>query len=139
MEVLLKPRNPAIPSTWRFIRTWLLVTGGDYCYRVWKAFSKSLVEEHGQRPPTYQSFSRYWWNLKQLGLIEPLGRPRKSKGGKPLQLYRVVPGRESEKEWPKNPQFEMYGEKVRLGKRRYKRRVLGIPPLPSGRPRREIG
>lgn len=138
MEVVLKPRTPTMPSTWRFIRTRLIVTRGDYCYRVWKEFSKYLVEQFGQRPPTYQSFSRYWWILKQLGLIEPLGRPRKSKGGKPSQLYRVVPGREPESTWPTNPQFEMYGVNVRLGKRRYKRRVLKIPPPPPGRPRREI-
>jgi len=54
---------------------------------------------------------------------------------KPLQFYRVVLGREPEDLWPTNPQFEMYGVNVRLGKRRCKRRVLKIPP--PGRPRRE--
>lgn len=141
MEVAaLKPRAPTLPSTWGFIRGRLLVTKGDYAYRVWKEFSKYLVETFGQRPPTYTSFAKYWWILKQLGLIEPLGRPRVGpKGGKPRQLYRVVPGKEPLKIWQDigNPQYKLYGVAVRLGRRRYQRRVLKVPPKRVGRPRRE--
>lgn len=131
----LKPRAPTV-STWKFIRTRLLVTKGDYAYHVWKQFSKFLAEQYGQEPPTYLSFARYWWLLKELGLIEPVGRPKKSRRGKPRQLYRVVPGKESEKLWPSNPQVQMYGESVRLGRRRYRRRILKVPPKPVGRPRK---
>jgi len=138
MEVALKPRTPTLPSTWGFIRSRLLLTRGDYCYRVWQEFSKYLMEVFGQTPPTYASFAKYWWILKQLGLIEPVGLPRKGpKGGKPRQFYRIVPGKEPENLWPGNPQFELYGESVRLGRRRYRRRVLKIPPKRVGRPRRE--
>jgi len=138
MEVVLKPRTPTLPSTWGFIRTRLLLTRGDYTYRVWKEFSKYLIEEFGQRPPTYASFAKYWWILKRLGLIEPVGRPRQGpRGGKPRQFYRVVPGKEAEDLWPDNPQYELYGEAVRLGRRRYRRRVLKVPPKKPGRPRRE--
>lgn len=139
MEVAtLKPRAPTMASTWGFIRSRLIVRRSDYAYRVWKEFSKYLVEEFGQRPPKYPSFAKYWWILKQLGLIEPIGRPRSGpKGGKPRQFYRVVPGKEPEDLWPLNPQAELYGEAVRLGRRRYRRRILGVPPKKIGRPKRE--
>jgi len=137
MEVVLKPRTPTLPSTGGFIRSRLLITKGDYAYRVWQAFSRLLVEVHGQKPPRYSSFAKYWWILKQLGLIEPIGAPtRGPKGGRPRQLYRIVPGKEPERLWPTNPQYEMYGEAVRLGRRRYRRRVLKIPPKGVGRPRK---
>lgn len=136
MEAALKPRSPT-ESTWEFIRTSLLISKGDYIYRVWKKFSRYLIEEFGMRPPTYPSFARYCWILKQLGLIEPFGPPRKGKSGKPRQFYRIVPGKESKDLWPLNPQYEVYGEAVRLGRRRYRRRVLKLPPKPVGRPRRE--
>jgi len=137
MEVVLKPRTPTLPSTVGFIRTRLLVTRGDYAYRVWQEFSRHLVETFGQRPPTYSSFAKYWWILKRLGLIEPVGPARPGKGGRPRQFYRVVPGKEPEDIWPDNPQAELYGEAVRLGRRRYRRRILKVPPKRVGRPRRE--
>lgn len=136
MEVL-KPRVPTAPSTWRFIRTRLLITKSDYAYNVWKAFSKYLIEQFGQKPPRYSSFAKYWWILKELGFIEPIGKPKKGpKGGKPRQLYRVAPGKEDEKLWPSNPQYEIYGERVRLGRRRYRRRILEVPPKKVGRPKK---
>lgn len=128
----LKPRSPQI-STWRFIRTRLLVTGGDYCYGVWRAFKAYLERVHGMEAPEYRSFARYWWLLKKLGFIEPFRRVR-GKAGKPRVLYRIVPGKEDERLWPSNPQAYVYGDRVRLGRRRYRRRVLKIPPLPIGRP-----
>jgi len=126
-----------ITNTWGFIRTRLLVTRSDYCYRVWHEFSRYLIEEFGQRPPTYASFAKYWWILKQLGFIEPIGPPRTGKGGKPRQFYRIVPGKEPEDLWPGNPQYELYGEPVRLGRRRYRRRILKLPPKKPGRPKGE--
>lgn len=134
MEVALKPRRPDRASTWRFIRTRLLTTGGDYCYHVWQLFCEELIEVHNMKPPKYESFKKYWYVLKKLGLIEPVGKPIKGKSGKPRQLYRIVPGKEDERMWPSNPQAALYGDKVKLGRRRYRRRVLKIPPLPVGRP-----
>ena len=148
MEVMLKPRAPSGVSTAEFIRTRL--RKGDYCYRVWKEFSSYLIEQHGERPPKFSSFARYWWILHQIGLIEHIGRPKPMKRGRPAQLYHVVPGLEGSPKW-KNPQAEFdilkgrlftdpaTGEKIpvsRLGARRYRRRVLKLPPRRPGRPRK---
>ena len=150
MEVVLKPRQPTVVSTAGFIRTRLRVTKGDYCYRTWKEFSSYLVEQVSEKPPKFTSFARYWWILKELGLIEPFGKPKPSKRGRPAVFYRVVAGMESSPKW-KNPQAEFdiikgrlfldpsTKEKVpksRLGARRYRRRVLGLPPRKPGRPRK---
>jgi DNA-binding PadR family transcriptional regulator len=152
MEIPLKPRTPTLPSTWDFIRSRLLLTKGDYAYSVWQRFSAYLVEVFGQKPPKYSSFAKYWWILKKLGLIEPIGPPRKGKGGKPRQFYRITPGKEPIEIWRKigNPQAELDTlkgriwidpvtkervPKSRLGARRYRRRVLKVPPKKVGRPR----
>jgi len=148
--VTLKPRAPTIVSTAGFIRSRLLITKGEYCYRTWKEFSTYLVEIHNEKPPKFQSFARYWWILKELGLIEPVGRPKPGKSGRPTQFYRVVPGMEDSPLW-KNPQAEfdiikgriwldpvtkIEVPKTRLGARRYRRRVLKLPPRKPGRPRK---
>jgi len=132
----LQPRSPQI-STWRFIRTRLLITGGDYCYGVWRAFKDYLEQVHGMKAPRYSSFAKYWWVLKKLGFIEPFMRVR-GKAGIPRVLYRVVPGKEDERLWPSNPQVELFGDRVRLGRRRYRRRVLKVPPKPVGRPPKKL-
>ena len=152
LEIALKPRAPTVVSTAGFIRTRLRLTKGDFCYHVWKEFSSYLVEQVSEKPPKFTSFARYWWILKELGLIESFGKPKPSKRGRPAVFYRVVAGMEGSPKW-KNPQAEFdiikdrlfldpsTKEKVpksRLGARRYRRRVLGLPPRKPGRPRKIV-
>ncbi|MEM4972436.1 MAG: hypothetical protein QXR87_01810 [Candidatus Hadarchaeales archaeon] len=78
--------------------------------------------------------------MKKLGLIRRAGRAVNLRTGKIVTLYRIVPGKEDDPLWegyPRRKLAEIRGWKpVHLGKRRYRRRVLGVPPLPRGRPRR---
>jgi len=126
-------------STSLWIKEHLLEVGADYTYNMWVQF-KDYLERRGICPPypapSYQSFARYIWIMKKIGLIEPVGKER-SKSGKPRVYYRIVPGKEKLEEPWANPQAYLYGEKVKLGKRRYGRRVLKRPPKPVGRPRKE--
>ena len=133
----LKPRKkrPPIIPTGEWIRDHLMLVGEDYAYSMWKQFSTYLILRGVTPPPSYQSFARYIWILKRLRLIQPT-RIEYTPHGKPRQYYRLTPGAEfREEEW-KNPQKILYGEKVALGRRRYRRRVLKLPPKPRGRPRR---
>ena len=147
---VLKPRAPTMISTATFIRDHLQTTKGDYCYHVWKLFSAYLTNIQFETPPKYDSFKRYWWILSNLGLIEPIGPPQKGKRGLPIQLYRIKPGMAESPKW-RNPQAELdilrgrlwldpaTKRKIpvtRLGARRYRRRVLKLPPRKPGRPRK---
>jgi len=71
------------------------------------------------KPSTsYESVRRYFYILKNLGLIEPTRR-EVGRAPIPKQLYRIVPGMEDAPEWYR-PQIAMYPD-TRWGRRRYAR------------------
>lgn len=91
----------------------------------------------------WPKFIHFWrthiYPLKKLGLIRPIGKTT-SATGRRVTLYAIVPGKEDSPIWAQNPQRVLAERKrwkpTHLGKRRYRRRVMGVPPLPRGRPRR---
>ncbi|MEM2068459.1 MAG: hypothetical protein QXY32_01840 [Nitrososphaerota archaeon] len=91
------------------------------------------------------SFSSFWrvhiYMLKRLGLIVPVRRER-GPSGRPVTVYGVPARMRDSPLWRMNVQrvaSERFGWRPRhLGRRRYRRRVLGLPPLPRGRPRRGV-
>jgi len=135
-----RKKRPPIIKTGLWIRDHLMTVGEDYTYRMWQDFVfhlKSVGEYVPVTPyPSYQSFARYVWILKKIGLIEPT-RIERSISGRPRQYYRIRPGMEYSKAW-ENPQKALYGDKVVLGRRRYRKKILKLPPRPVGRPRKGI-
>jgi hypothetical protein len=122
-----KTRRAPIIGTGVWIRNHLLTVGADYTYNMWKRFSEFLESQGVGPPPKYQSFAHYVWVLKEIGLIKPVERER-GISGFPRTYYTIAPGREVDLEAWKNPQAKKYGKKVKLGRRRYRRRILKIPP-----------
>jgi hypothetical protein len=104
-------------------------------------------------PPKSKTVSTYIMYLKRLGLVERVGT-RPSPYGIPYAVYGLTRlGRDTPATDPRwmNPQAEYYRlvgavwvdpetgisrPKNVLGRRRYRRKVLGIPPRPPGRPRK---
>jgi len=141
----LKTRIPR-PGTADFIKSHLQHGREDYVYSAYKAFCQK-VEAIGQQGPSYDSFRKYWWVCAQLRLIEFV---REEQVGKPepRRYYRLVMSNINSKVW-RNPQAELdlrMGRMIpdpvtgapipvsRLGRQRYRRRVLKVPPLARGRP-----
>jgi len=132
--------HPPSESTSQFIRKYLTEKGKSYpwkMYRLWCFHLKRL----GMKSPKFDSFRKYIWVLTKLGLI----RRTKSPPYKPLSpilrvYYELVPKTlvpksvDVDKAW-KNPQRALFGEKMRLGRRRYRRRILKKPALVPGRPK----
>lgn len=143
----LTKRGPQ-PGTADFIKSHLQRTGEDYIYHAYKVFCEKL-RAIGQRCSSYDSFRKYWWICAQMDLIEfvreqPIGNLQ------PRRYYRLVRSNINSKVW-QNPQAGLdlrmgrttpdpaTGKMVpvsRLGRRRYRRRVLKVPPLARGRPRK---
>ena len=67
---------------------------------------------------SYASARRYFWILKKLGLIEPTRREL-GRGLIAKQLYRIVPGMESDPRWS-HPQVALYPN-TRFGGARYEK------------------
>lgn len=62
------------PTPWEFIKTHLQSSGENYVLNMLKAYNqelKSREESKGKKlkPCSYQTFSRYIWVLRKLGLI----------------------------------------------------------------------
>jgi len=116
--------SPAITSalTGLAIREFLLEarTGGSY----------DFYKEFRELKPTtsYASVRRYFWILKELGLIEFV-RVAPSAAGFPRRLYRIVPGREDDPRWgyPQIAMFPTSGFGGRRGKRYRKWVEAGKP------------
>ena len=139
-------RNPTlgIPG-FRSVADWIryeLSLRENYPYGLWRRYI-SLLERLAKVPPeslpSYKSFWRTIYLLNQLGLIRKV-RVERQKGKPPRSYYAVVRERIDDPLWFENPQrvvARMRGWRPTwLGRRRYRRRVLGLPPLPRGRPRK---
>jgi hypothetical protein len=71
------------------------------------------------KPSTsYNNCRRYFYILRRLGLIEPTRREM-GKGLIPKQLYRIVPGMQSDPRWSA-PQVALYPD-TRFGRARYEK------------------
>ena len=121
-----------------------------------KESMRDIMELLGFRfkPPKSRTIAWYISLLKGLGLVERVGT-RPSNRGMDYAVYALTRlGRELPATDPRwmNPQAEYYRArgltwtdpetgttypKNVLGRRRYRRRVLGIPPRPPGRPRKQ--
>ena len=144
---MLKKRGPH-PGTGDFIKAYLQRVGEDYINNTYRAFCKFL-ENEGQQSPSYNSFRVYWYVCTQLNLIEFV-REEAIANLIPRRYYRLVQQNVNSKKW-RNPRAALdlregrtipdplTGQPVpvsKLGKRRYRRRVLGKPPLQVGRPKK---
>lgn len=134
------------PGTGTFIRDHLRAVGEDYPYNVWKELRAQLKAE-GQRCPILSSFYSYWHVCEQMDLIR-FTREGPGERLRPRKFYEINPDNINSKDW-RNPRAALdmrlgrtipdphTGKPVpvsRLGRRRYRRRVLKVPPLARGRP-----
>ena len=134
------------PSTGTFILDYLRAVGEDYPYNVWKELRAQLRAE-GQRAPILSSFYSYWHVCEQMDLIR-FTREEPGERLGPRKFFELVPENTDSKDW-RNPRAALdmrlgrtvpdphTGKPVpvsRLGRRRYRRRVLKVPPLRRGRP-----
>ena len=104
------------------IREFLLEVGTGGPYDFYKEFRE-------MKPTTsYASVRRYFWILKELGLIEFV-RTAPSAAGFPRRLYRIVPGMEDDPKWgyPQIALFPTSGFGGRKGKRYRKWVEAGKP------------
>jgi len=105
-------------STSLWIRDHLMEVEEDYMWRMYKLFSKDM-EEFGYRVPRYNTFYKYFYVLKRLGLIR---KTREERGlypkAKKRVYYEIVPGTEAREEWL-SPQKYVFPEAA-VGGRRYK-------------------
>ena len=146
LEQLTK-RGPQ-PGTGTFIRDHLKRVGEDYPYNVWKEL-RAYLASIGRKSPTLLSFQHYWHICHETELIR-FSREEPGERLWPRRFYRLVPENMNSKDW-RNPQAALdlrmgrttpdpaTGKMVpvsRLGRRRYRRRVLGVPPKRVGRPRK---
>jgi hypothetical protein len=108
--------------TGQAIKEFLLEVGTGGPYDFYREFRE-------MKPTTsYASVRRYFWILKELGLIEYV-REAPSTAGFPRRLYRIVPGREDDPRWefPQIALFPTSGFGGRGGKRYRKWVEAGKP------------
>jgi len=131
--------HPPSESTAIFIRSRLLEFGKDYPYSLWRKW-KAHLEAKGFRPPTYASFRKFLYACRRAGLIRhtspPERQPPEVGGLTPMRrrYHELVPEEVNNREKWRNPQVAVWGEKMRFGRDKYRRKVLGIPAKPVGRP-----
>lgn len=133
--------HPPSESTAQFIRDLLLRKGKSYPYEMWKLWCIHLTRL-GMKSPKLSSFMKYMYVLVRAGLVRKTTTPTDlvkqpvKKTPFTRSYYEIVSNKaRDDKSWS-NPQVVVYGERMRLGKRRYRRQVLKLPPAPrSGRPR----
>jgi len=82
------------------IREFLLRTGEASPNDVLRALRRVKAKT------SYNSVRRYFWILRKLGLVE-YTRREIGQGAIPKQLYRIVPGKESDSRWSA-PQSALY-------------------------------
>ena len=80
------PRGWLSPGTGMWIREYLLKVGKGYPYKMWKEYRR-WCEEAGYKPPTYENFRRYIYQLKRVGLISIVSSER---NGRFLKNYYIV-------------------------------------------------
>ncbi|MGA2767165.1 MAG: hypothetical protein ABSF24_02465 [Candidatus Bathyarchaeia archaeon] len=127
--------HPPSESTAIFVKDFLLKHGKGYSYGMWKAWSDHL-HSLGFKEPKIESFRKYLWILTKLGLIRKTKAPSYKIQSRFLREYYELNPKQigNEKAWA-NPSFTLYGDKARLGRRRYRKRILGLPPKKVGRPK----
>ena len=109
------------------IREYLSVLGRGNPYGFFKLYRQ--VKE----TTSYQAVRRYFWILKEIGLIQPVGYGPGKKHFKP-HLYRVTPGKMDDPAWW-HPQGELYKGTL-LGKAGYaKLRSKGLKPKGGRNPK----
>lgn len=149
METKTKTRKPW-HSTGKFIKDYLLGVGEDYPYSIWMELCEWL-KQRGEPCPKYHSFRRYWYCLTELNLVEFV-REEKWKSPFLRKYYRVVEENIDSEDWG-NPQRALdfikgrvwtdplTGKKIpitSLGGRRYRTKILGLPPRKRGRPPKKL-
>jgi len=75
----LRGRAASTVRTGMFIRQYLLAHGEASIIEIHQAFKDAIKAENANRKrpirkPTYESFSKYFRNLRTLGLVEFIGR-----------------------------------------------------------------
>lgn len=131
--------HPPSESTAIFIRDWLLKHKMDYPYSMWKAWRDHLKRLQ-MKAPQQTSFRKYIYTLTRAQLLRRI--PAQIKQDKewanlkpfPRSYYELIPKNIDNEELWRNPQVAVWGEKMRWGKRRYRKRILHLTPLPRGRP-----
>ncbi len=107
------PRIPLItirtkkPGEW--IRNHLILVKEDYVMAMWSGYCEFL-EQEGLTKPRYNSFSKYVYCLRKLGLIE---RTRQEEGKSRMikrQYYRIVKRKQNSPAWD-DAQKALFGRK----------------------------
>ena len=86
-----------------FVRDHLLSKGEDYLENIYREYCRE-VQRHGYECGTYESFRKFFYFLKALGLVEVVRR--EPVGDRDIYwrtYYRVKPGMEDHPAW-RNPQ-----------------------------------
>ena len=133
--------HPPSESTATFIKINLLESGVDYpynLYRKWKAY----LHERGMKAPKWDSFKVYFRTVERAGLVTRTATPpdvEEYKGHlKPAKrtYYKLVEERLGDHEAWRNPQVAVFGDIVRLGRERYRKRKARLQAKRKrGRPR----
>jgi hypothetical protein len=111
-------------------------------YEMWRAYNRNIAALFKRPPVSFNTFYNYLVHYKRLGLIREVARnvPSEKRPHLKRTLYGLTPGREDDPLWNQNIQrvraMREGWKPTWLGSRRYRRRVLGMPPLPRGRPRK---
>lgn len=84
-------------GTGEFVRGYLKEKGPSYVQEMWRAF-KSWCRSWGYEPASYESFRSYFWNLKELGLVEK-DREEESPFGENRIYYKINPARVDHPAW----------------------------------------
>jgi len=114
-------------ATGEAIREYLLTVKRGNPYGFYKLFRqvKGVTSYHAVR--------NYFWILKEILLIRPVGTEPSKRGFK-KHMYEIVPGKEEDPAWW-HPQMELYPD-TKLGRRGYaKMEARGLKPR-GGRARK---
>ena len=107
------------PYTGLWIREYLKRVGMDYEYNIWRTLVKTLAK-YGYKYPSYQSFRKYMRVLRKLNLVRVVKEEHRGYGF-PRRYYALVPENIDRDDLWINPQKALYGIKVALGRRRYRK------------------
>lgn len=139
--MVVETKRRPYPGTGTFIRDHLKRVGEDYPYNVWKEL-RAYLASVGQKSPTLLSFQHYWHACHETNLIR-FSREEPGERLWPRRFYKLVPENTNSKDW-RNPQAALdmkegrtvpdphTGKPVpvsRLGRRRYRRRVMKVPQI----------
>jgi hypothetical protein len=145
------PIHPPSESSAQFIRDYLKKHGASERSEMWNAWCEAIQKDptlagRKFRGPKLSSFNHYLRTLARLDLIREVPAP-KGKLGRWYELNHTQV--RNEEAW-KNPSAALdlklgrlaklpdgkLKPKSQLGRRRYSRYVLGMPPRKAGRPKK---